>query len=259
VIQETDQMTPLEENSIVDIQSVSFSYGGPPVLENVNISLVGHEFTSIVGPNGGGKTTLLKLILGLIKPTKGSIKVFGVSPREGRSRIGYMPQDTQLDPRFPITVRDVVLMGSLGNGRKAGRNSKCGRDTAIAALANVGMEEYIDQPFSALSGGQRRRVLIARALSCEPELLLLDEPMVNLDLLMEKELYEILRKLSKRVTVAMVSHDLAFVSKFVEKVVCVNRTVASHDTAAIDGTAFNRMYGQDIKMVLHDRHLREEA
>lgn len=251
-------MSTLERRPIVEIRGVSFSYGGSPVLQDVNISLVENEFTSVVGPNGGGKTTLLKLILGLIKPTEGSIRVFGGSPRDGRSRIGYMPQDTQLDPKFPITVRDVVLMGSLGNGHRSGRVRKCDHDTAASALANVSMAEYIDHPFSALSGGQRRRVLIARALSCEPDLLLLDEPMVNLDLLMEQELYEILRQLSKKVTVAMVSHDLAFVSKFVERVVCVNRTVAAHATAAIDGAVFSQMYGQDIKMVLHDRHLREE-
>lgn len=244
--------------AIIEIEGASFSYGGPNVLENVNISLMEEEFTSVVGPNGGGKTTLIKLILGLLKPTEGRVRVFGKSPREGRSRIGYMPQDTQLDPKFPIDVKNVVMMGCIGNGGKIGRSRKCDLETAATALSNVGMVEHIDRPFASLSGGQRRRILIARALACDPDLLLLDEPMVNLDLLMEQELYEILRKLSRKITVVMVSHDLAFVSKFVERVVCVNRTVAAHPTAAIDGNVFSQMYGQDIRMVLHDRHLRDE-
>ncbi|MBU1319650.1 MAG: ABC transporter ATP-binding protein [candidate division Zixibacteria bacterium] len=251
-------MNAESKKAIVEIEGVGFSYGGPAVLEDVNISLMEGEFTSVVGPNGGGKTTLLKLILGLLKPTEGRIRVFGRSPREERRRIGYMPQDTQLDPKFPINVRDVVLMGCIGNGGRFGRSGKCNLETAATALSDVGMVEQIDRPFASLSGGQRRRVLIARALACDPDLLLLDEPMVNLDLLMEQELYEILRKLSSKITVVMVSHDLAFVSKFVEKVVCVNRTVAAHATAAIDGNVFSQMYGQDIKMVLHDRHLRDE-
>jgi zinc transport system ATP-binding protein len=245
----------MKSDSAVELSNVSFSYGATRILEDVNISLPSGEFISIVGPNGGGKTTLIKLILGLLRPETGKINVFGRSPVVSRNRIGYMPQDTSHDPRFPISVLDVVLMGCIGRGRTRKKRV----EIAEAALEEVGMSAMRSRTMSALSGGQKRRVLIARALACEPQMLVLDEPMASLDLIVENELYSILRELSKRLTVLMVSHDLAFVSRFVNSVVCVNRTVAIHPTAEVDGDLFSSMFGQDIRMVLHDQHFMEEG
>ena len=168
----------------------------------------------IVGPNGGGKTTLVKLILGLLRPQRGEVRVFGQPPHRARLRVGYMPQHVQHDPQFPVTVMDIVLMGRLGQG-VLGWPGRADRRAAIDALAQVGMEEFRRRPFADLSGGQRQRVLIARALCCKPDLLLLDEPTSNVDSLVEARLLDLLRDLNRQMTIVMVSHDLGFVSGLV--------------------------------------------
>jgi zinc transport system ATP-binding protein len=244
--------------AVIEFDHVSFSYDRTDALTNVNLQIPCCGYVSIVGPNGGGKTTLLKLMLGLLKPRKGSVRVFGRTPEDSRSRMGYMPQEVKLDPMFPITVGDVVSMGCLGSSSWLGLLSQSEKSAVEQALVDVGLQDVRKKPLSSLSGGQRRRVLIARALACQPELLLLDEPTANLDLLVEEELHGILSKLSERLTVVVVSHDLAFVSRSARTVVCVNRTVAVHGTAEIDGKLFAEMFGQGIKMVVHDKHLRQK-
>jgi len=248
----------MEANAVVEMEGVTFSYDDSPALENVSIVLRERDFVSVVGPNGGGKTTLLKLMLGLLRPSRGKVRILGKSPEEARSRVGYMPQDVQLDPRFPVTVMDVVLMGQLSNGRRFGYYSKSQKEAAANALREVDLYDLGKRPLSSLSTGQKRRVLIARALASEPDLLLLDEPTANLDLLVEQELHTLLKSLREKLTVIMVSHDLAFVSRYVDSVVCVNRTVAVHPTAEINGELFSQMFGRDIRMVMHDKHFRRE-
>jgi zinc transport system ATP-binding protein len=209
----------------------------------------------IVGPNGGGKTTLVKLILGLLEPSVGEIRVFGKPPKTARSRIGYMPQHLLYDPLFPVTVSDIVLMGRLRNGGLRGFfgwPDALDRETASEVLRQVGMEDFSRRPFSSLSGGQRQRVLIARALAGRPDLLLLDEPTSNVDTLVEAQLLELLGKLNERMTIMMVTHDLGFVSEMVEKVVCVNRRVAVHPTNDISGEIIHDIYGGHVRMVRHD-------
>jgi len=228
-----------------------FSYGREPVLEDVDLSIEDRSAVCIVGPNGGGKTTLVKLILGLLTPQKGEVRVFGQSPRYARLRIGYMPQHVQHDPQFPVTVKDIVLMGRLGRSTFgwAGRDD---RRAAIEALEEVGMEEFTGRPFAALSGGQRQRVLIARALCCRPDLLLLDEPTSNVDSLVEAKLLDLLRTLNQKMTILMVTHDLGFVSGLVESVICVNRRVVVHPTSQITGAMIHDIYGGEVRMVRHD-------
>jgi len=240
------------DTPIVSIKDLSFSYDGYPVLENVNISIARNDFVSVVGPNGGGKTTLLKLILGLLRPSQGEISVFGVTPDEARSHVGYMPQQSQLDPQFPATVMDVALMGRLGRGRILGRYSRRDKEIAGSVLDQLGLYAFRKKSFSSISGGQRQRLFIARALACEPDLLLLDEPTANLDMAMEDGFYQLLKKLNEKLTIMMVSHDLGFVSSIVKNVICVKRRVLMHSTTEITGEIINDIYGSPMRMVRHN-------
>ncbi|MBN1637159.1 MAG: ABC transporter ATP-binding protein [Deltaproteobacteria bacterium] len=246
------------KNTVVSVEHLSFSYNGYKVLQDVSLIIEENDFVSIVGPNAGGKTTLLKLILGLLKPQSGRISVFGLPPVKARSRIGYMPQYISLDPLFPVDVLDVVLMGRLGNGSRFGMFNKADKLAAFEALKKVEMYPYRHLSFSDLSGGQRQRVLIARALVSEPKLLLLDEPTANVDAAIETEFYEILNTLNQKMTIALVTHDLGFVSRYVKKVVCVNKRVIAHPTSKINGAVINELYGCDMHMVRHDTILDEE-
>ncbi len=229
-----------------------FSYDSNPALEDVNITIPPGDFVSIVGPNGGGKTTLLKLILGLLKPSRGRAQVFGETPEQARRRIGYMPQHSQLDPDFPATVMDVALMGRLGHGRFFGPYSKRDKEIVAKVLEQVGLRDFRKKSFAAISGGQRQRLFIARALACEPDILLLDEPTANLDVVMEGDLYELLQTLNERLTIVMVSHDLGFVSRIVKSVICVKRKVLSHPTSEITGAIINEIYGSPMRMIRHN-------
>jgi zinc transport system ATP-binding protein len=242
--------------SPIRIEDLSFSFGtGPTVLESVTVTVNNLDFACVIGPNGGGKTTLLKLVLGLLQPSSGRIEVFGTSPVRSRPRIGYMPQFAAMDPRFPVQVLDVVLMGRLGPGLRLGSFSRRDRLAAADVIDLVGLAGHERQPFSALSGGQRQRVLLARALASDPDLLLLDEPAAGLDQKVEQDFFELLRELNRTKTVVLVSHDLGFVASFVRTVICVHRTVDVHPTSALDGAAIRELYGGDVRLVHHDhRH-----
>jgi zinc transport system ATP-binding protein len=239
-------MTP---DPVITLRGVSFSYDGSPVLENVDLAIPQRDFVCVIGPNGGGKTTLLKLILGLIEPQKGQVRVLGVAPAQARRRIGYMPQRAQLDPQFPVSVLDVILMGRLGTGPWVGPYRRADRAVARRVLEEVGLADAANRPFAALSGGQRQRVFIARALACEPQILLLDEPTANLDPAVQDDLYALLRDLKQRLTVVLVSHDVGFVSVFFETVVCVNRTVHTHPTLELTRQRVADVYGREVRLV----------
>lgn len=244
---------------VVRLKDVSFSYHGVSVLEDVDLTVTEGDFVSIVGPNGGGKTTLLKIILGLVRPSRGTVRVFGRSPVRARTRIGYMAQQSTFDFLFPVSVLDVVLMGRLGQGAGIGFYSRDDRKAAIRVLERVEMETLRNRPFSRLSGGQRQRVLLARALVSDPELLLLDEPTANVDAAIETELFEILNELNRRMTIMLVTHDLGFVSAYVRSVICVNRRLAVHPTSSITGEMIHELYGGNVQMIRHDHRCSEEG
>lgn len=246
-------MTNATPRAVIEVERVSFTYDGPLVLEDVTFSIHERDFVCLVGPNGGGKTTLLKLMLGLLPPTRGTVRVFGQAPATVRRRLGYVPQHAQFDPQFPATALDVVLLGRLGIGPSWGPARRADRQAAEAALEEVGLAALGGRPLSALSGGQRQRVLIARALASAPELLLLDEPTASLDLLVQGDFFDLLHRLNRRLTVVLVSHDVGFVSQHVQTVVCVSRTVAVHATRELDGMKINDLYGAPVRFV-HHRH-----
>ncbi len=237
---------------VIEIQNLGFRFEtGPPVLEAVNLEIAAGDFASVIGPNGGGKTTLVKLIVGLLSPTTGTVSVFGLSPSKSRPRVGYMPQHAMMDPRFPIRALEVVMMGRLGLTPRFGAYSRADKGAAEEALEEVGLADLGQRPFSELSGGQRQRVLLARALVTDPDLLLLDEPAAGLDQKVERNFFDLLRALNKTITIILVSHDLGFVASFVRTVICVHRTVDIHPTSALDGTRISEIYGGDVRMVHH--------
>ncbi len=236
----------------IEIGDLHFAYRGEPIFTGANLTVQRKEFAAIVGPNGGGKTTLLRLLLGLLKYESGTIRVLGRSPEQARTAIGYIPQQSELDLDFPITAMEVVLAGCLSEHRWFGPYSKRNKRAALDALAEVGLAELAGRSPVTLSGGQQRRVLIARALVGTPELLLLDEPTANLDPVAEQELYALLRKLNERLTVVVVSHDLSFVSEFVRTAVCVNRNIVVHPIGDVPGELIGNIMGAGKRIVRHD-------
>ncbi len=237
---------------VIQCTDLDFAFTSRPLLRRVNISVPEGDFVCVVGPNGSGKTTLLRLALGLIKPDRGSIEVFGQSPHLSRGRIGYVPQNPKLDPLFPVSALDVVLMGRLGKTRSFGFWRGKDKKAATESLAEVGLADRRDDHFASLSGGQKQRVLIARALAGEPDLLLLDEPTAGLDAHVEEDFYRLLQELNKKRTIVLVSHDLGFVSGFVKSVICVGHDVVIHPTSAITGEVIADLYGSDMRLVRHD-------
>ena len=244
------------ENPAIEIRNVEFRYPGRiSILEDVNLRIEEGEFATIIGPNGGGKTTLLKLILGLLEPQRGIIRVFGMQPRKALPRIRVMPQHSTSDPFFPIRVREVVLMGRLAPGRKPGPFRRADRLAAEKVLERVGISHLASHSFSTLSGGERQRVLLARALVSKPRLLLLDEPEAGLDRKVEQEFFDLLNELNRDTTIILISHDLGFVASYVQTVICVHHTVDVHPTSSLNGEMIRDLYGSDVHLVHHDRHI----
>lgn len=238
----------------IDVREVSFSYGDVPVLEKVSLQVPEGEFLGIVGPNAGGKSTLLKLLLGLLSPREGEIRILGRPPVKARRLMGYVPQYPAFARDFPVTVKQVVLMGRLGSGRLLGGYSKRDHEIARRVMDEVEIADLARRRIDQLSGGQLQRVLVARALACEPRILLLDEPTANIDMRVENELFDLLKLLNERMTILVVSHDIAFISGYVHRVACLNRTLICHRTEEIDARAIQKLYGTEVRMVHHHYH-----
>ena len=215
--------------SIIDINNVSFAYEKQMILEDINLSVEEKDFLAIIGPNGGGKSTLLKLILGIITPQKGSISVLDKSPSKSLTHIGYVPQNTNVNTDFPIKVIEVVMMGHVGSKRPLFGYGKDEVLCAMGALAQVGMEEFANTKIGALSGGQRQRVMIARALCAHPQILILDEPTSSIDITGQKEIYDLIKKLNESITIIVVSHDISVILEYANKAAHINKTLSYHD------------------------------
>ena len=237
--------------SVVELAGVGFSYGDCPVLSDVSLTIAAREFVGLVGPNAGGKSTLLKLILGLLVPQSGRIRVLGTTPREARRRLGYVPQYPSFSRDFPISVEDVVLMGRLGLGAGLGWHRADDRAAARHTLAEVEALDLAPRRIGTLSGGQLQRVLLARALVSDPEILILDEPTANIDQRMEGDIFDLLARLKSRLTILVVSHDIAFISGYVDRVACLNRTLIAHGTEAVDADLIHRLYHGEVRAVAH--------
>jgi zinc transport system ATP-binding protein len=210
----------------LQVVDVSFRYYTHAwILQNVSWQVEKGAFVAIVGPNGGGKTTLLKLIMGSHAPTQGSIHVLGQSSTSQLTGVSYVPQGLRFDRQFPITTLEVVMMGRLSHLPWHGRYRAVDYKQAYAALEQVKLSHCAEWPFGDLSGGQRQRVLIARALASQPKLLLLDEPTASVDAQAEADIYHLLSDLKGKITIIMVTHDLQAALKTVDQVVCVQRSL----------------------------------
>ena len=249
------------DNLVISFKNVDFSYDGSEelVLENINLNVDNGDFACVVGPNGGGKTTLLRLILGLNKPLRGEIKIFGESPEKIRHRIGYVPQFSKFDSNFPVSVLDVVLMGCLSRSFWWGRYSKEQVNSAIESLETVGLKDFIHKSFADLSGGQKQRALIARATMSQPDLLLLDEPTASVDIHGTEHFYKMFAEMNKKFTILIVSHDIGFVSSTVKSVICVRKTLQIHPVSELTGESLQKMYGLDVHLIRHDHRCSEKG
>ncbi|RPJ08002.1 MAG: metal ABC transporter ATP-binding protein [Spirochaetaceae bacterium] len=247
--------TPSQKKPFIEFDQASFSYGNEKILENITASIYPEELVSVIGPNGSGKTTFLRLILGFLQPTAGKVAVFRHYPELSMSRIGYVPQHLLYDPAFPVTVMDVVLMGRVKRGLQ--RITLQDRKAAGNVLSRLGLEEFADRGFQDLSGGQRQRALIARALAGDPVLLLLDEPTASIDRETEAEIYGLIRALASTMAVVLVSHDLGVVPRLSNRIMCLNRDLAFHETSALTGEDIQDMYQCGVELVHHHDHHQE--
>jgi zinc transport system ATP-binding protein len=246
-----------ERSVYVDLDDVSVAYDGKWTLKSIFFKCYAGEIFGIVGPNGGGKTTLLNVILGLIRPEKGSVRLFGRKPdKRSRLEVGYLPQISHADRSFPVSVIDVVLMGlynRIGLFSRPGRKNKA---FAIDLLAQVHMEEHAKRPFSVLSGGQQQRVNIARALASKPKLLILDEPSTGVDSVAQEDFYDLLARLRNEqgISVIMVSHDIGVITSHADRVACLNVQLHYHDEpdSCFTSAMTQQVYGKDLKVIVHD-------
>lgn len=228
----------------IEVRNLDFSYEKTPVLSNVNFSVNQGDFLAIIGPNGGGKSTLMKLIVGLLKPSAGEVRVFGEKVPSKKVSLGYVPQNTNGNLEFPITVEETVATG-LPHFRPDPPKVR-------ELLETVRMEAFSKRRLGELSGGERQRVLIARALASEPQILFLDEPSSNIDAKGQEDLYGLLAQLNAKMTIVIVSHDLMVLSLHVKSVACVNREVHFHSGSEITPEMMQNMYGSEMELVAHD-------
>lgn len=246
-----------ESAPVVNVSDVTLTQDDLLVLDHISMKVDRGSFTAIIDPNGAGKTSLLKVILGLVKPDAGSVELFGKPVDElgpERSKIGYVPQIFDIDLTFPITVFEAVLMGTYGRLGIARRPGPREREMAQEALEKVGIADLARRPIARLSGGQRQRVFVARALANKPELLILDEPTTGIDVETTGSLYTLLRTLkAEGTTILLVSHDVGVVAAYLDMLVCLNRGMVAHGRPDEVGCseALRSMYGCDAAYLHH--------
>lgn len=255
-----------ESREVISIRHLWAGYDHQAVLEDVNLSVKELDFIGIVGPNGGGKTTLFKVLLGLLPPARGEVRIMGQSVAVGRRHIGYVPQIMAFDRDFPISVWDVAQMGRLGQRRLLHRYTAEDDEIVADALRRVDMLDQRERPIGDLSGGQRQRIYIARALASEPDILLLDEPLASVDPRVSTSIYELLQALNDRITIIMASHDVGAISSHVKTVGCLNRRLFYHGEDHLTPEMLELAYQCPIDLIAHGvphrvfpRHHNEES
>jgi zinc transport system ATP-binding protein len=252
----------MEKKNLLELKDLSVSVDGRHILHDINLCIQPGETQVIFGPNGGGKTTLLKVMLGLVAPSRGEVTILREHPDKGRRHVGYVPQHSLFDRDFPINVMEVVLTGRLSHTKPFHWYSKADREATAEALREVEMLDFKNRQIGMLSGGQQQRVFVARALVSEPRLLLLDEPMSSVDTPMQAEFYELLERLKQRMPIVLVSHDISAVSVYVDKIACLNRKLYYHGSKELTPEDLETAYQCPIQMIAHGvphRVLKEHA
>ncbi|ABK61677.1 MULTISPECIES: metal ABC transporter ATP-binding protein [Clostridium] len=240
--------------NIIEINDVDVYYEDVSALSNINLKVEQNEFLAILGPNGGGKSTLLKLILGFRQPTCGDIKILGKSPKKSRSLVGYVPQFTKFDKKFPISVEEVVLMGRLGGRIKPFHKFNDEDHKKVEdIMKKLNIYQFKDRQIGQLSGGQMQRVLIARALLIEPKILLLDEPTASLDAATKIQIYELLKELSSEMTIVIVTHDVNIISTYATKIACIDNKLYYYGKAQSGNEVLSKIYSYPIEPISKDK------
>lgn len=250
-----------EAKNIVEVKDVSFAFGANEVLKDITFDVHEGDYLGMVGPNGSGKTTLLKIMLGLLKPSHGSILLFGkeIGDFKDWPKVGYVPQKaTNFDVNFPATVQEVVMMGRFARRGLLHRTNKEDEKHVKKALEQVGMWEYRDRLIGDLSGGQQQRVFIARALAGQPEVIFLDEPTTGVDEKARGDFFALLKKLNEdlHITLVLVSHDIEMITKEVEHIACIDKTLVCHTSPAefLKESRSESLFGHTVKVITHHRH-----
>lgn len=245
----------------VEIKNVTVEFDQTTALKDIDLTVEKGEFLGIIGPNGGGKTTLLKLILGLLKPDKGTVKVFGKNPKKTKGKVGYVPQYSDFDPEFPISVKEVVQMGRLGKSKLRTKITKKDEKIIKNSLKKVDLWNLKNRRISDLSGGQHQRTLIARALATEPEILILDEPTTSVDENVKNNIHDLLIELKKQgKTILISTHDAGVIYSQKDSVACLNQSLVCHTTDEITPETLEETYGAPVSLVSskHPTHTNDE-
>lgn len=232
--------------SAFSFQNVNLSFDKSQVLIDINLDVPEKEFLGIIGPNGGGKSTLLKTLLGLLTPNSGKVEIFGKPVKENRKLLGYVPQYSNFPKDYPISVKEVIQMGRLGN-----KNSKSSAKKISDLLDQVGLGGFEKRTVTELSGGEKQRVLIARALATEPKILLLDEPTASIDIKAGQNFYDLMHQLNEEMTIVLVSHDIGAISQYVKKIACLNKTLVYHDSKEISKEMLESTYQCPVDLIAH--------
>jgi len=247
-------MTPVSPNNYAfQVENLFFCYDNNEiVLSDVSLSVNQGDFVGVIGPNGGGKTTLIRCILGVLTPTLGTVRLLGDYPSKTRMLAGYVPQETSSNKLFPISVLDVVLMGKLHSRGLFRRYTAGDRSEAAAMLDELNLYDLKDKAIGELSGGQRQKVLLARALVAHPRIVFLDEPTASVDSRGQGELYDYLRDINGRgTTVVLITHDISAVSSYIKSIACINHELYFHPDGVLDEATLTKTYGCPVDLLAH--------
>ncbi len=242
----------MEDKPVISIKNLWAGYEADTILEDISFEMFQNDYVGLIGPNGGGKTTLIRVILGLLKPDKGTISVMGQEPVRGRRHIGYVSQFQVEDKHFPISVWDVVALGRLQPNLLQNFHIRpYDKEVIELALQQTGMFEYRKRTMNELSGGQRQRIYISRALAAEPKILLLDEPTSSVDSQSSNQIYNLLAELNDHIAILLISHDLTAISTYVKTIGCVNRQLIYQGNKELTADMVEIGYGCPVDLIAH--------